>query len=121
YRRDENLAGDGKIRLGGQTYARGLALHSRTELVYDLGGKYKEFRATLGIDDNLRDFGDAAPVVQIEGDGRELFQAVVTRKDKPRQLVLDIKGVKQLRIVVGSEKLIDFGDHVDLADAKVSK
>jgi hypothetical protein len=118
YRRDRNLD-NGPIRLGGVTYSRGLALHSRTELVFDLEGKYKEFQGTLGVDDNVG--GDSNAVVQIEGDGRELFRSVVTRKDKPRPLALDVKGVKQLRIVVGSQGLLELGDHVDLADAKVSK
>jgi hypothetical protein len=65
--------------------------------------------------------GDSQAVVRIEGDGRELFAGVVSRKDRPRPLNLDIQGVKQLRIVVGSQGLLDLGDHVDLADAKVSK
>src|SRR5262249_19699466 len=118
YRRDRNLD-DGPLRLGGVSYAKGLALHSRTDLIYDLEGKYKEFRTVLGVDDNVG--GDGNAVVRIEGDGRELFRGVVSRKDKPRPLVLEIKGVKQLRIAVGSEGLLELGDHVDLADAKVSK
>jgi hypothetical protein len=118
YRRDRNLD-EGPLRLGGEKYAKGLALHSRTELTYDIGGRFREFKAVLGVDDLVG--GDSQAVVRIEGDGRELFAAVVTRKDKPRPLNLDVQGVKQLRIVVGSQGLLDLGDHVDLADAKVSK
>ena len=33
----------------------------------------------------------------------------------------NIKGVQQLRIIVSSTGLFDFGDHVDLADAQLCK
>lgn len=118
YRRDRNLDG-GPLRLGGKNYAKGLALHSHTELIYDLDGKYKEFKALLGVDETVG--GDSKPIVVVEGDGRELFTGTVTRQDKPLPLKLDVKGVKQLRIVVRSAGLLTLGDHVDFADAHVSK
>ncbi len=49
YRRDKNLD-DTPLRLGGKNHPKGLALHAYTELVYDLDGKYKEFKALLGVD-----------------------------------------------------------------------
>jgi hypothetical protein len=118
YRRDKNLD-DGPLRLAGQHYTKGLALHAHTELVYDLDGKFKEFKAVLGVDDMVG--GDSHAVVKVEGDGRELFAGTITRKDKPRPLSLDVKGVKHLRLVVGSRGLFTLGDHVNFADAKVSK
>jgi len=59
--------------------------------------------------------------VTIEGDGRELFAGEVRRRDPPKTLTVDVKYVKQIRIVVASTGLLDLGDHVNLADAKVSK
>src|SRR5262249_10890293 len=119
-RRLDRNVDDGPIRLGGERYAKGLALFSRTELVYDIGGRYREFKAVVGIDD-LVSGGDPQPLVKIEGDGRELFSGVIMRRDKPKALTLDIKGVRQLRIVVSSLGETDLGDHVDLADARVTK
>lgn len=119
YRRDKNVDG-GPLRLGGQTYSKGLALQAYTELVYDIGGEYKEFKAVLGIDDQVG--GDSNVKVVIEGDNRELFKGELNRKDKKAiPLVVDVKNVKLLRIVVTSANVLDLGDHVDLADAKVSK
>ncbi len=118
YRRDRNLD-DGPIRLGGEKFGKGLALHARTELVFDLGGRFREFKAVVGVDDLVG--GESQAVLRIDGDGRELFSGVVTRKDKPRPVAFEVKGVRQLRIVVGSQGLLDLGDHVDLADARVSK
>jgi hypothetical protein len=118
FRRDKNLD-DGPIRVGGQGFAKGLALHSRTELVFDLDGQYNEFKAFVGVDDLVG--GDSNAILTIEGDGRPLFREKVTRKDKPRWVTLNITKVKLLRIIVGSEDFLDLGDHLDLADAKVSK
>lgn len=119
YRRDKNLDG-GPLRIQGAVYGKGLALHAYTELVYDIGGQYKDFKAVLGVDDQVG--GDSHCKVTIEGDDKELFAAEVTRKDKkPVEVTLNVKNVKQLKIVVRSANLLDLGSHVDLADAKVSK
>lgn len=118
WRMDKNLE-NGSIQVEGQVYGKGLSLHSHTELVYALDGKYKEFKAILGMDDLVG--GDGHPVVKVEGDGKELFAGTLSRKDKHRELALDVKGVKQLRIMVTSSGLFDFGDHVDFGDAKLSK
>lgn len=118
WRIDKNLE-DGSIQVEGQVYGKGIALHSHTELVYALDGKYKELKAILGMDDMVG--GDGSPVVKIEGDGKELFGCTVTRTDKRRELALDVKGIKQLRIIITSSGLFDFGDHVDFADARLCK
>jgi hypothetical protein len=45
-------AGDGPpLRLRGTTYAKGLGVHARSVLVYNLGGFCDRFRAVVGIDD----------------------------------------------------------------------
>src|SRR5216683_239628 len=125
YRRDKNLDGepirlpqknqDGVTAL--QLFPKGLSLHAYTELLYDIGGEYKEFKAVLGVDPKVQ--GDSHVKLTIEGDGKELFAAEISRKDEPKPITLDIKNVKQLRLVVASAGLLDLGNHVSLADAKV--
>lgn len=121
FRKDRNLYG-GPLRLKNVTYSRGLAIHSRTMLTYDLGGDYQLFRAILGVDNVVRyENGVAVKVnVVIEADGRELFRGEVTSKDEPKPLALDVKNVRKLRITVAAP-LLDLGQQVDLADARVSK
>jgi hypothetical protein len=121
YRRDKNLD-DGPIRLGGITFAKGLAIHATTELEFDLKGEYREFKAVAGIDDVVGGI-DGPTLLKIEGDGKELFSLTVTRKDKRRDhpVTLNIKDVQKLKIVVASGDLLDLGKHLTLADAKVSK
>jgi hypothetical protein len=125
YRRNKGLEG-GDIRFPPeqgqstpQTYVKGLAIHAYTELVYNLGGQYKKFDALLGVDESVE--GDSDVKVIIEGDGKELFSAEVKRGDKPTPLKLDVKEVKELRIVVRSMELLDFGNQVALVEAKVTK
>ncbi len=121
YRRDTNIEG-GEIRIAGTPYRRGLALHSHTELVYDLGGQYREFRALAGIDD-LVNGNDEKIVLRIEADGQQRYELVITRKDKQRShpITLNVKDVDKLRIIVTTGDTLDYGKHLDLAEARVSK
>jgi hypothetical protein len=118
-RMDTNLDGKGPLQVKGETFSKGLALHAHTELTYNLDGKYKKFEAVLGMDDVVG--GDGQPRVRIEGDGKELFTQVVSRKDERHNLDLDVRGVRQLRVIVSSTKPFAFEAHVDLANAKLSK
>jgi hypothetical protein len=118
-RMDTNLDGKGPLQVKGEVFSKGLAVHAHTELTYNLDGKYKKFEAVLGMDDVVG--GDGQPRVRIEGDGRELFGQVVSRKDERRNLDLDVRGVRQLRLIVSSTKPFAFEAHVDLANAKLSK
>jgi hypothetical protein len=125
YRRDLNLD-DKPLHVNNTAYEKGLAVHAHTELVYDLNGDYREFRAIVGIDDDVKGVGRPVLVV-IEADGQKLAEVTIQRgvKDKagPIPLVRNVKDVKKLRIVVTHDpaEFLDLGLHVDLADAYVSK
>ena len=125
YRRDLNLD-DKPLHVNNTAYEKGLALHAHTELEYDLKGEYREFRAVVGIDDDVK--GVAKPVrVVIEGDGQTLADVTLQRGSKdrggPAPLVRNVKDVRKLRVVVTHDptEFLDLGLHVDLADAYVSK
>lgn len=119
YRRDRNLDNQ-EIKIDGKPYARGLALHSKTVLTYDLGGQYKIFQALAGIDDCVE--GENVVTLTIEGDlnAKPLFKEVFEKgRTKTKMLNLNVLNVKQLRITVESNFLV--GGQLDLADAKVLK
>jgi len=121
WQRDKNIEG-GDLKLEGKKFEKGISLHSHTELVFNLGGEYRQFKAVVGIDDAVGG-GDEKIVLKIEGDGRTLTTMTITRKDKQRsQLVsLNVKDIEKLRITVTSGDLLDYGKHLNLADAQVSK
>jgi hypothetical protein len=125
YRRDLNLD-DKPMHVNNIAYEKGLALHAHTELVYDLKGDYREFRALVGLDDDVKGVGRPV-LVTVEADGQKLAEVTLQRgvKDKagPIPLVRNVKDVKKLRIVVTHDpaEFLDLGLYVDLADAYVSK
>lgn len=118
YRKDKNLEG-GPLSVGRRIYEKGLALHSRTILEYDIKG-YSSFRCTLGLDDAMA--GSAHALVRIEGDDKVLLSTNInSRENKPQQVNVDIKGLQKLRIVVDYGEDLDLGDHINLADARLIK
>ncbi|HEY1859209.1 MAG TPA: NPCBM/NEW2 domain-containing protein, partial [Gemmataceae bacterium] len=119
---DKNLD-DGPIRLDNVTYPKGLSIHSRTELTFELDGEYREFKAIIGVDD-LVNGSEGPTLVQIEdaATGKALHKTLeISRKTKPMDVTVNVQNVKSLRIKVTSPELLDLGRHVDLAEARVTK
>jgi RNase P/RNase MRP subunit p29 len=118
YLRDQGVAGE-TLRLGTDSYAKGLVVAPDTILTFTIGGDYREFRAVLGLPEISLDAGLEAKVT-IEADGNVLFSESLRRKEKPRPIVLDVKGVKQLRVIVEGDFAVN-GNRAVIADARVQK
>lgn len=116
YRKNANL--DGEPIFIDRRYARGLSMHAHTELEFDLAGKFKSLKGTLGID--IRTGADSEPLVTIYCDGEKRFSETITPK-APRPIHIDVQDVRTLRIVVSSRNELDLHDHVSFADARVSQ
>jgi hypothetical protein len=116
--RDRALEG-GELALGRRTYRKGLALHSRTRLVYRLPEGYRRLTALAGIDDRLSDQGSVK--LDIVGDEKTLLSAIVTGGDAPLPLDLDVSGVRRLTILVDFGNDQDVADHLDLCDLRIIK
>ena len=108
------------LKLDGVEYPKGLWITADTALTYTLGGDYREFKATIGILDQVGDSATEA-TVSIEADGRVLFADTIRRKDKPKGVTLDVKNVKLLRIHVEASSPFFNGSQAVLADARVQK
>ena len=102
-----------------RSYAKGLALHSRTEMVYVLPPGFVRFKATAGIDARVADAGHVRLVVS--ADGRSLFDSAVTGGDDPVELDLDIAGARRLKILVDYGEDLDVSDHLNLCSARIVK
>jgi hypothetical protein len=117
HRRDQALAG-GPLKLKGKAYAKGLAVHSRSVLVYGVDGQYASSKAIVGFDESAAGRGRVA--VQVLGDGRELLAEPDLRASgEPLTLDVPISGVKELSLVVDFGEAEDTGDRVIWADARV--
>jgi hypothetical protein len=108
------------LKLDGVEYPKGLWIPSDTVLTYTLGADYREFKATIGVLDQVGDSA-AEVAVTIEADGRVLFSDTIRRKDKPKGVTLDVKNVKTLRIQVDGPSPFFNGSQAVLADARVQK
>ncbi len=118
YRRDTGFE-SAPLRLDGRQYAKGLALQSRTTIVYRLPGKFRLFRAVVGIDESVRATGNA--VLRLSADGKTLWEGAVRGTDPASELELELDGARRLEIVVDFGDDQDVGDRVNLCDARVTK
>ena len=116
-RRDRNVA-DGPLKIGGRHFDKGLGVHSRTELTYQIDGDYAEFAATIGLDDAVRPRGSV--VFSVRGDGRILFDsAELTGSDPPRDVIVNVLGVETLTLIVDFGRGLDLGDYADWGNARL--
>ena len=117
WRRDVGLKG-GPLKMNGETYARGVAVHSRSSLTYDLDGRFGTFEALVGFDDAARGKGRVA--CRVFADGKEIYGAPDLRGDaSPTPLKLPVASVQQLRLEVDYGRGQDTGDRVIWADARL--
>ncbi len=108
------------LALNGRSYAKGLGVHAHSEITYRLDQAYCSFAATIGIDDFTRPAGHV--IFQVFGDDRELFNSgPITGRDDPRDVLVDLAGVRVVRLVVQQAEQLDIGDHADWANARLIK
>ncbi len=119
YVRDGSVL-DRDLRLDGSTYDKGLGLHSASRLSFDLAGGYRRFEATVGLDDASGRKGSAGVEVWIDGKPRELGEPILlSAQEKPRSISLDVRGARELTLVVTFGRGGHVQDHVDWADARL--
>lgn len=102
-----------------KSFSRGLAVRSRTTLVYRVPNGFTRLLGIAGIEPSTR--GDGSAQLIISGDDRRLLETELTGAQSPQVLELDIKGVKRLRIVVDYGQNLDTGDWVNLCDLRMVK
>lgn len=116
HRRDRSVA-NRPLRLGGIEYAKGLGVHSRSEIAFDVERRYRQFAATIGIDDAVRPRGNV--VFRILADDREVFHSgPVTGRDEPRPILVDVAKARRVRLIVEYGEELDLADQADWADAR---
>jgi hypothetical protein len=102
-----------------RTFSKGLALRSRTEIVYRLPTGFQRFIAIAGIDPSTNAAGNLR--LSIFGDDRLLLESELTGDQPPQPIQLDIANVKRLKIVVDYGQNLDTGDWLNLCDARIAK
>lgn len=109
YQRDRSARGT-RIVLAGVEHRKGLGVRAHSALSYPLGGAYKRFQATLGLDAAARELG--AVVGEVWLDGKKVKEIPLKAGDPPRAIDVDVAGGRELRLVVtwGGNGQSDFAD-----------
>lgn len=119
WRRDRSAA-NRRLRIGGETYATGIGMHSQSSLTYNLPDTYKLLAADIGIDEAVGPLGNV--VFRVLADGREVFNSgPVTGRDAPRPILVDIGVAKELTLAVDFGEGLDIGDQADWGNVRLLK
>jgi hypothetical protein len=102
-----------------RTYAKGLALRSRTEVTYRLPQGMKRFSTVAGLDPENRGSGNLSLVIR--GDDRVLWEGVLDGSQPPIEIDVELGAARRLHLVVDYGEYLDFGDRLHLVEARVTK
>ena len=117
-RMDRGMSGK-PLKVEGKQYDKGIALKSRSELVYRLPGKFTRLKAIAGIDDDVRPHGNVR--LTIRGDDRVLLETTIAGSDAAKPIDLDLSGVRRLTILADFGEEMDIADCLDLCHARICK
>ena len=99
-------------------YPTGSGSPRRRTVRYYLGKACSRLTGTVGIDDAVRNVGPegGTSTFQVIGDGKVLFDSgVVDRVTTPKQVDVDLTGVRVLDLVVGDAGDGGYNDRADWA------
>lgn len=115
---DKSLRGNG-LKIADKSYDRGLCMHSRTVLSYDVTG-FSKFESDLGVQYEDGRLGRA--IVRILVDGKPVFENPDLKLDSGRVPVsVDIKDKKSLTLEVDFGETFDVGDDITWGGARLVK
>ena len=101
--------------VNGQAFARGIGALSGSEIVYKIDGSWDKLKGYVGVDDEVGDAGSVKFCVY--ADGKLLFESPEQTGKSLKQLIeLNIKGVKELKLVLLDQGDGSKGDHGDWLD-----
>ncbi|WP_172665937.1 NPCBM/NEW2 domain-containing protein [Flammeovirga sp. OC4] len=104
------------ISIAGKKFNHGIGVHAPSKLVFPIKSNYKSFVVTPGGNDS----NGGKVTMKILIDGKEVYNSglIGNRSDqKVEQLVLDVKGKKQMTLLVEDTDGNKGGDHASWAGA----
>ncbi|MFV1965686.1 MAG: NPCBM/NEW2 domain-containing protein, partial [Pirellulaceae bacterium] len=103
------------IRLGARMFPKGLGTHAPSEIVYDLDGKYRRFKAVVGGAE-----ANGTVVFQVVADDELVFDSGIMHGLRSVKTIdLPITNVQRLRLVVSDGGNDYFCDMANWANARV--
>jgi hypothetical protein len=115
WKRDRSVLGRPLI-VGNRTFEKGIGAHATSKLTFEAGGRYDELAAEIGIDAETGGKGDC--VFTVLADGESIFSQRMKGSDPPAPLRVDIRGKKEITLVVEAGEGLDLADHADWCDVR---
>lgn len=99
------LGYEGKaVSVGRRAYAHALSTHPPARLVFDLGGRFREFSAQVALNDDAA-AGSSYADFLVVADGRPVAAAPrVTAGEPPRPLSASVAGARRLELLVSTTR-----------------
>jgi hypothetical protein len=108
------------LRAGGNSYMKGIGVHSAARLAYVLDEPYKRFQAETAVDDSSDGGGSVRFRVLV--DGVDKFNGEIIRGGmKPVPISMDMSGAKKLELIVDYADRADVLDRADWLNARLIK
>ncbi len=92
------------LRIGQNTYKKGIGVHAPSELVFNIGGAFARFSADVGMhgvppERKAADKKTGTCAFVVEGDGKTLYTSPVLKEgDAPLHIDVEVNGVKHLTL-----------------------
>lgn len=118
WQRDKSVLGK-TLTLGTRAFEKGIGVHSRSSLTFDIDDGYDVLAATIGIDAETAGKGDC--IFTVLGDGQPLYSQRVKGDEPARDISVPLSGVKQLTLLIEPGEDLDLADHADWCDVRVIK
>lgn len=104
------------LRIGGETFAKGLGVHAPSVVKVYLGRACERFEATVGLDDEALAAGSV--VFEIRADGALLRSIAVAERGQRVAVSADVRGRAELELRARAAGATAF-DHADWGSARV--
>jgi hypothetical protein len=102
-----------------RTYPRGIAVRSRSELVYRIPEGMSRFLLTAGIDPATAAQGHVT--LEIRGDDQVLWEGTIDGREPPVEIDVELGAARRLQLVVDYGENLDYGDRLHLIEARFTK
>ena len=115
-----SLGYEGKsVRVRGRAYSHALSAHPPARLVFELAGRFRSFRCTVGLNDDVPS-GSSHADFMVLADGRQVAeQRFVVAGEQPRPLSVNIPGARVLELATQSSRWVY--SHAVWLDPQVSE
>lgn len=102
-----------------ETYSKGLALRSRSNLLYRVPTGMRRFICLAGIDPETS--GEGSVYLTFYADKRIVWEGEIAGDSSPVEINVELGAAKKFRVFVDYGANLDYGDRLHLVEARLSK